>query len=453
MTQKKTIDKDKMGTKFKIILVVSGIMLCLNPLFAQESKRWTLRECIDYALANNVDIKTSAISVQSSQEDLLLSKASILPSLSLSSSQNFTAQKSETNEGDFLSKGSYSGSYALNTSVTLYNGGKLSYNQKQQGIYLKISELALNENQNSIEMSVTQAYLNILYANESLKTLQKSVELSEIQAARTKALYEAGAKSSVDKAQLEAQLSTDRYKLTVGENTLAQAILTLKQLLELDVNEEFQPYFPDSESLTISDTLPELQDVYNAALEARPEIKSSLLQIESAKFGERIAKADFLPSLTASASIGTGNLSGTNYSFYNQLNNKLNENIGVSLSIPIFSKRSTKTAVNKARFEVQKAELGSINTEKTLLSTIESLYQDAKSAQSRYKAATVNLKYTELSYTQVQEQYNEGMKNTVELLTERQAYLSAMQEQSQSKYEALLTLKLLQFYQNQPIDL
>ncbi len=160
-----------------------------------------------------------------------------------------------------------------------------------------------------------------------------------------------------------------------------------------------------------------------------------------------------MPSITANASIGTGNISGTNYSLYNQFENKLNENVGVSLSIPIFSKRSTKTAVNKAQYQIEMAELSSVNVRKNLLSAIESLYQDARSAQSRYQAAVENLKYTELSYTQVQEQYNEGIKNTVELLSERQAYLSAMQEKSQSKYQALLSLKLLQFYQNQPIDL
>lgn len=445
---------NKEGKTSITILTFIFTLLCINvSAIAQDAKKWTLRECIDYAIANNIEVKQSEINVKSTREDLMQAKASKLPSLGFSSAQNFTAQKNENSNGDFISKGSYSGSYALNTSITLYNGGKLSQNQKQQNIAVKIDELSLDERQNSIEMSVTQAYLEILYANENLKTLKKSVELSEIQTKRTKALYEAGAKSSVDYAQMEAQLSTDKYQLTVGENNLSQSILTLKQLLEIDVNEEFSPHFPNPEELSVPEELPELKSVYEAALEGRPEVKSSILQIESAKVGEKIARADYLPSLTASASIGTGNISGTNYSLYNQFENKLNENVGISLSIPIFSKRSTKTAVNKAQYQIDMAELSSVNVKKTLLSTIESLYQDASSAQGRYKAAVENMKYTELSYTQVQEQYNEGIKNTVELLSERQAYLSAMQEMSQSKYQALLSLKLLQFYQNQPINL
>ncbi|MCK9627214.1 MAG: TolC family protein [Bacteroidales bacterium] len=440
-------------TAIAILTFIFTLLYINSAAIAQDEKRWTLRECIDYAIVNNIEVKQSKLTVNSTREDLMQAKASKLPSLGFSSAQNFSAQKSENSSGDFKTKGSYSGSYALNTSITLYNGGKLVKNQKQQNIAVKMDELALDEQQNSIEISVTRAYLDILYANENLKTLRKSVELSEIQTKRTKALYEAGAKSSVDYAQMEAQLSTDRYQLTVGENTLAQSVLALKQLLEIDVNEKFTPYFPDPEDISLQDELPELTDVYKAAIEGRPEVKSSLLQIESAKVGEKIARADYLPSVTANASIGTGNLSGSGYSLYNQLNNKLNENVGVSLSIPIFSKRSTKTAVNKAQYQIEMAELSSINVKKNLLSTIESLYQDARSAQSRYKAAVENLKYTELSYTQVQEQYNEGIKNTVELLSERQAYLYAMQEKSQSKYQALLSLKLLQFYQNQPIDL
>jgi outer membrane protein len=445
--------KAKMDRKVLLIVIITTLICFYNDSYSQENKKWTLRECIDYALSNNVSIKSAEISVKSSLEDLQQAKASMLPSLSLSSSQNFSAQKQERTDESFVTKGSYTGSYALNTSVTLYSGGKISLNRQQQEIALKMNELTLNTQRNNIEISVTQAYLNVLYANESLKTIQKSVELSEIQVERTKALLEVGSKSSVDVAQIEAQLSSDKYQLTLAENTLAQAILTLKQLLEIDSSQDFQPFFPDPDTLEVPNKLPELSNVYEATLEYWPEIKNSQFQIESAKIEEKIAYSGFLPSINASASIGTGNISGSNYSFYNQLENKLNENVGLTVSIPIFNKRATKTAVNKAQYQIRQAELNSISVRKSLLSAIESLYQDASSAQSRYKASTENLKYTELSYTQVLEQYNQGMKNIVELLSGRQAYLSAIQEKSQAKYQALLSLKLLQFYMNQPINL
>lgn len=450
-----------MRQKVKNIKCMVLCLICLfglNVAYSQQISRqglklWSLRDCIDYALENNIDVKSSKVSLQGNYEDVQQAKVSQLPSLNFSSSQSFINQKKENSEGNFKSNGSYSGNYALNTSVTLYNGSKLTKAKNQKDILYKSGELSLKESQNNIETAVTQAYLNILYANESLKTARKAVELSQAQFDRSEALYKAGSISSVDLAQIESQLNSDKYQLTVGENDLAQSKLNLKQLLELGVNESLELLFPDLDSVDILEQLPALQDVYKTALEVMPQIENGRLLIESAKVNEKIASADRLPSITMSAAVGTGNISGTNWSFYNQLNNKLNENIGVSLSVPIFNKRSVKTSINKAKLQTEQARLNKTSSEKNLLSTIESLYQDAKSSQSRYKAATVKLKYSELSYNLVNEQFNAGMKNTIELLTEKQNFISARQEQIEAKYQAVLSIKLLKFYQNQPIEL
>ncbi len=433
-------------------------MLLLGTGYSQQSsgksqKLWSLKDCIDYALANNIEIKSSKVSMQSNYEDVQQAKVSQLPSLNFSSSQSLVNQKKLSSNGDYKSNGTYSGNYAINTGITLYNGGKLVNSKNQTDILYKSSELNVKEAQNNIEIAVTQAYLNILYANESLKTARKTVEVSQTQYDRSKALCQAGSISSVDLAQIEAQLGNDKYQLVLCENNLAKSRLTLKQLLEMGIDESFDLLFPELDTSTVLEQLPTLYEVYNTALSVMPQIERSRLLIESSKVGEKIALADMLPSVTMNAAIGTGNISGTNLSLYNQLNNKLNENIGISLSIPIFNKRSSKTSINKSKLQTQQAILNKTNSEKSLLGTIESLYQDAKSAQSRYKAATDKLKYSELSYRLVNEQFNEGMKNTVELLTEKQNFISAQQEQIEAKYQSVLSVKLLKFYQNQPIEL
>ena len=135
------------------------------------------------------------------------------------------------------------------------------------------------------------------------------------------------------------------------------------------------------------------------------------------------------------------------------MNNQLNENIGVTLSVPIFNRRQAKTSIAKARLQTRQAELDYTNMEKELLRTIESLYQDAVSAQSRYIAANDQVKSAAISYNLVLEQFNAGMKNTVDLLTQKNEYLASQQEQIQAKYQAVLSIKLLNFYQNEPITL
>ncbi|MDD3108677.1 MAG: TolC family protein, partial [Alistipes sp.] len=306
---------------------------------------------------------------------------------------------------------------------------------------------------NDIEIAVTQAYLNILYANESVKINRQTVETSLAQRDRSKVLLEAGSISPSDFAQMESQYSSDKYQLTVSENLLAQRTLVLRQLLELELEDRFAIDFPELSEGEVLASIPELASAYRDALEVMPQIDNSAANIRSAQVNEQIAKAAGLPSLTASAAIGTGNISGTNYSFYNQLNHKLNENIGLTLSVPIFNNRRAKTSIAKARLQTKQAEIEHQSVEKELLSTIESLYQDAVSAQSRYISATDKVHAATVSYQLVSEQFNAGMKNTVELLTEKNTYLSAQLEQTQAKYQAVLSIKLLNFYRNQPINL
>ena len=185
--------------------------------------------------------------------------------------------------------------------------------------------------------------------------------------------------------------------------------MQLKQLLELGIDSTFDVVFPEIDSSTVLAEVPRMEEVYRTALEVMPQMESGRLNIQSALAGERVAKADGLPTVTASAAIGTGNTSGTNYSFYNQLNNKLNESAGITVSVPIFNNRQARTSRAKARLETRQAELNYADAEKSLLTTVESLYQDAVSAQSRYRAATDKVRSAGLSYSLVLGQFEAGM--------------------------------------------
>lgn len=432
-----------------------GTFLGMNLLSGQKASAqeqpWTLAQCIRYARENNIQVQSARVSGASAAVDLSQAKAQIFPSLSFSTTQSLVNQKEQSENSS--SNATYSGNYTLNTGVTLYNGGKLSNSVKQQEITVKSREYDTQTAQNDIEVAVTQAYLQILYANESLKTNRQTLENSAAQLARSKELQKAGSISVSDYAQIEAQYSSDKYQVTVAENALLQARLELKQLLELEIDNNFEVAFPELDDSEVLHIVPNLNTVYYTALEVMPQIGSGRLGIQSAAIGEKLAAADRLPAVSLNAGLGTGNYSKSGYSFYDQLNNKLNENISLSLSIPIFNNRKVRSAVEKARLQTRSAELEYTSVQKALLKTVESLHQDATSAQSRYLAATDKVKSASLSYRLVSEQFNAGMKNTVELLTEKNNLLAAQQEQIQAKYQAVLSLKLLNFYQNQPIEL
>ena len=295
--------------------------------------------------------------------------------------------------------------------------------------------------------------MQILYANEALKTNRQTVETSKAQLERSKALYEAGSIAISDYAQMEAQYSNDLYQVTVAENALAAAKLALRQLLELELNDPFELFFPELANDAVLTVVPSIATVYNKALEVMPEMKRSRLTVEAAALQEQMAAANRLPNVALNASVSTNHDSESEHSFSKQINNRLSENLGISISLPISQNRQVKSAVEKARLQTDSARLEEINMRKALLKTIETLHQDVLSAQSRYTSASRSLRSATLSYRLVQEQFDAGMKNTVELLTEKNNYLSALQEQLQAKYQALLSIRLLNFYQNQPIEI
>ena len=417
----------------------------------QSADGWTLRRCIEYARTNNIEVRSSQIARQSALVDLEQAQAQKTPSLSFSTTQSYRHAKNENR--NFASNGTYEGNYALNAGITIYNGGKLKNSLLQQRTVGKSRDAEVEMARNSIEIAVTQAYLEILYAAESVKTDEQTVESSEAQMNRAEALFEAGSISRSDYAQMESQYASDRYQLTSSEARLSESRLALKQLLELGLEDSFEVVFPEIDSADVLSEIPALEDVYRTALTVMPEVENSRLGIESSQIGEKIARAEGRPTLTADASIGTGNTSGSNYAFYNQLDNKLNERAGITFSVPIFNRKQAKSSIAKARLQTLQAELNYVDTEKNLLRTVESLYQDAVSAQSRDVAAADRVRSAGLSYRLMLEQFEAGMKNTVELLTEKNNFLAAQQEQLQAKYQAVLSIRLLNFYRDQPIQL
>ena len=252
---------------------------------------------------------------------------------------------------------------------------------------------------------------------------------------------------------MEAQVSTDRYQLVTAQTTLQNYKLQLKQLLELDGEEEMNLYLPALDNSKVLSPLPTKTDVYHAALAVRPEIESGKLNIQASELNIDIARAGYMPSVSLSAGIGTNNTSGSDFTFAQQVKNGWNNSLGLSISVPIFNNRQTKSAVQKAKLQRETSMLNLLDEQKTLYKTIEGLWLDANSAQQRYVAAQEKLRSTQTSFDLVSAQFNLGMKNTVELLTEKNNLLSAQQETLQAKYMAILNAQLLKFYQGGDIEL
>lgn len=437
-------------------------MTCLAGLFLLSlstecaAKQWSLRDCIDYALANNIQLQKAKIKEYSALEDVKQSQAALLPSLNLSTSQNINytpwPQQGRATVADGYVQSSvdkvyYNGSYSLSGNWTVWNGNKNRNNVKLNKVAAEQARLDSATTANNVLEQIAQLYVQILYSNEAIAVTKESLKTSQTNEQRGKTMVEVGKMSKADLAQLTAQRAQDEYAIVEAESNLRNYKRQLKELLQITSDEEFDVAVPSTTDDMALEAVPALNDVYAASLEQRPEIKNAKLGIESSDLGIKVAKAGRMPTVSLNAGVMTSTSSMSDNAWGKQMKNNFSLGGGVTVSIPLFDNRQTKTAVNKAKLQKQSYLLDLQDKQTTLYSTIENYWLQAVTNQNKFKAARVSTKSAQASYELLSEQFKQGLKNTVELMTGKTNLLQAQQNELQSKYLAILNLNMLEFYQ------
>lgn len=437
------------------LAVVSLLLMSLSA----SARQWTLKQCIDYALENNITLQKTILQKASANEDYLQSKAALLPSLTASTSQNvnYTPWVASGISSDGYDKASvdkfyYNGSYNVMGSWTIWNGNKNHNQIKLNQLATQAAELDSARQAQSIQEQIAQLYVQILYSTEAVSVTKENLLSSQQNEERGKEMVDAGKMSKADLAQLTAQRAQDEYNVVQAENNVKDYKRQLKQLLQITDEEEFDVVIPSTTDAMALADIPALSTVYASALDSRPEIKSYQNAIDQSDLNIKIAKAGKLPTLSANAGVSTSTTSMNNNAWSTQLKNNFNVGGGLSLSIPIFDNRSTKTAVNKALIQKQSSMLDLKNEQTTLYSTIEIFWLQANTNQSQFKAAKMSSESAQTSYELLSEQFNLGLKNIVELRTGKNNLLQAKQNELQAKYLTILNIDMLKFYQSGKID-
>lgn len=433
-------------------------LLCVLVTFGQtmEAKKWTLQECIDYALQNNIQLKKSSVQRRSAQEDVLRSKADLLPSLSASTNQSLTYRPFVSSGQSTVANGYvqssvdkvfYNGTYGVNANWTVWNGNRNRNTIRLNQLTMQQAEIDSVTAARSIEEKIVQLYVQILYTTEAIKVSQQSLETSKLNEERGQVMVDVGKMSKADLAQLTAQRAQDEYNIVAAESNVKNYLFQLKQLLELTDAADFDieiPTYTDAQAL---EEIPPLNAVYAQAIERRPEIQAAKLAIESSNVSMEIARAGKSPVVGVSGSFGTNTTSMSDKGMGNQLKTNLDLMVGATLSIPIFDNRQTKTAINKARLQRESSLLDLKDKQKTLYNTIESYWIDANTNQSKYKAARIATQSQQTSYELLSEQFRLGLKNIIELMTGKTNLVQAQQNELESKYMTILDIYMLNFYQ------
>ncbi|GLB50475.1 TolC family protein [Neptunitalea lumnitzerae] len=416
-------------------------------------KVWTLEACLAYAVENNITVKDALFTKESADVTYSQSKTSRLPSLSGSASQSFTnGQSIDPITSDYVNSQIHSTSLGLNTSVTLFQGSQLNNTIKQNKLLVDQNSFYVEEAKNNVVLSVTEAYLQALYAKEGILIAQKNLEASAKEAATAKARLDAGSIAMQDYTDALSQEATNRYNVIDAKNNYATYILTLKQLLELSPLEEFDVVTPETDNYE-PELLPQKLSVYETALGYLPEFQAAKLGVEVSEKDLDIAKGDYLPTLSLSGSVGSGYTSTQDLTFQDQLNVNFNQRVGLSLSIPIFNGNQTKAAVQKAKIAIEQSQLQQQTVQKEIYQKIETAYQNALSSQEQLSAAKTASDAAEESYKLAQKKYDLGALNTTDLVVSQNTYTNAQQNYLQAKYLNILYTQLLNFYQGQEIKL
>lgn len=442
--------------KFYFLPVLLSLLVGVQAYGQSASGKWTLDDCIAYAMANNISLQKATLQRRSAQEDVLQSKSALLPSLDFSTSHNISYSpwqddgKSTVANGyveSSVNKVYYNGSYSLGANWTVWNGGKNTNTIKLNKLTEQQAALDSATTAIGIEEQIVQLYIQILYSAEAIEVNKQSLEASKKNEERGKAMLEVGSMSKADVAQLTAQRAQDEYNIVSAESSLRNYKRQLKQLLEITETDEFDVYIPSYTDKQAMADIPALADVYAAALDNRPEIKSNKLAIESSDLSIKIAKAGRMPTIGISASVGTNTTTMSKTAWGSQLKTNFDAGAGVSLSLPLFDNRSTKTAINKAMISRQTSMLELREIEKNLYSTIEGYWLDAVTSQNMYIAAKASVESEQSSYDLLSEQFSLGLKNIVELMTGKVNLLTAQQNELQSKYLTIMNIKMLELYQ------
>lgn len=434
---------------------ITVLALSLLPVLTFGQNTWTLKECIDYAIENNITVKQSALQVQ--QRDIALSTAknSMLPGLSASGSQNFSFGRGLTSDNTYANTNTTNTSLSLGASMPLFEGLRIKNNITLSELNLQAATEDLAKAKDDIRTAVAAAFVQVLYNNEILGVAHRQVEIDSLQVGRLEAMARSGKASQAEVSAQKSSLAQSRLTEVQAEGNLKVSILDLTQLLELPSPDGFNISLPDASQLEIH-LLQDPQFIYETALGIKPQIKSEQLRVDAADASIRVAKASYYPSLSLSGGLGsnyyTNNLTPSK-AFFEQLGNNFSQYVGLSLNIPIFQKFAVRNNVRSAQVSLAQQQLQLESVKKALYKEIQQAHTNALTSQSKYERSKAAAVAAKEAFELMEAKYENGKANITEFNASKAQYLEAESNLTQARYEYLYQTKLLDFYQGKELTL
>lgn len=429
----------------KIFLYIFFVFLTFSGMAqGQQSYRFTLEDCLRFAFANSYERKTMELTGKSLETSYEQSKQQRLPSLSASVGQNFS-----NNENGW----STSGNVGVGSSVTIYQGGNINNTIEQNRLNVERNEVQLQRYDNQLTLQILQSFLTILGNQELVSYQQEVLNTSRAQLKQGQARHRLGTILESDLLLLEAQYYSDSNNVVDTRINIENNLLDLKVMLSMNPSDDLEIVAPNTDNLELlKETLPTEEEAVSQAMETMPDLRMSDYDIRLAEKSVDMARGNYFPSISANANVGMGILS-----YDSEGNSKWygtpTESLGVSMSVPIYSRGQTKANVKKSRIALEQAQLDYEQSTLSVRQTVVQAYRNVVSAYNAYQVSQVKENAYSKSFNAYNMQYQYGNITTVELLQQQNNYLNALNSYIQNKYSLLMKRKILDVYMGKNITL
>ena len=432
------------------------IIITLITAFSYGQKKWTLLECVNHALENNITVLQQESRLLSNEQDIIAAKGNFYPALSANINQGLSLGNVELFQGQFVDRTANTTNIGLNVNQTVFNGFQNTNLYKQAQLNLETSQMELNRIKEDISLFVANAYLNVLFNKENLEIAKAQLVFSEKNLEQVKGLVDAGVQPVANIYDAEATLANDEQSVTVAENNYILALLNLSQLLQVPFN-GFDVEIIEIDQPTAELMYNEVEPILESAYNRRYEIKVAELNIENSKLNTELSKGGYLPRVTFGYGFGSNafftNLTDTEEGFFQQLDDQKAHQFNVNVSIPIFSRFTNKTNVAKSRIQEDINKLSLEQARLDLESNVQQAFTDAQAAFKTFEAAKKSLSSQQLAFENSQERYNIGAMNAFDFEQARFRLVNAQSSLVNAKYDFVFKTKVLDFYLGKPIRL
>lgn len=436
------------------MIIAAALALAVSAGAQAQERVWTLPQCIDYALENNLSIKQNDISVEQKEISLNTAENSRLPGVSGSAGQNFSFGRGLTADNTYANTNTTNTSFSVGADVPVFNGFRLKHNIELSKLDLAAATADLEKARDDIRVAVAQAYVQILYNMEILDVARSQVEIDSLQVVRLAEMASNGKASRAEVSAQEASLAQSRLSATQASNNLSLAILDLTQLLELPSPEGFRIARPSVEGLETA-ILMDPEAIYAEAVQVKPSIKAEEIRLNYASKNIDLARSSYLPSVSLSGGLGTNYYTSSGFpaaGFGSQLKNNFSQYVGLNLNIPIFSRFSTRNQVRGAKLSFDSQEIMLENTKKSLYKEIQQAYYNAVGSQAKYRSSVVAAASAADAFELAQARYENGKSGITEFNEAKARYMSAESDLVQARYEYLYQSKILDFYRGRALS-